>query len=144
MITITREIQFDAGHCLKQHHGHCQNLHGHRYRLLVSIALDDGKVQNKGSSDGMVMDFAFLKEIMMREVHEKFDHKFIIEDTDERVADIYNMQPDATVILFFTPTVENLAFEIWKTMKNHLPKDVKLIKVTLYETPNNFAEVYGE
>lgn len=143
MITITREIQFDAGHCLKNHEGHCHNLHGHRYKLLVSVALDQGDTQNSGSSDGMVVDFSFLKRILMEEVHDRFDHKFLIELKDPRTEQILKMQKDETVVLAFPPTVEMLASYIHSLIQGVIPEFVTLKKVTLYETPNNFAEVTG-
>ena len=54
---ITRGISIDAGHRVPHHHSKCRNIHGHRYEIQ---AVCRGPLQNSGSQQGMVLDFAFL------------------------------------------------------------------------------------
>lgn len=132
--TITREIQIDMGHRVPQHHSHCRNLHGHRYRILATVV---GPLIERGSQEGMVMDFGFLKQAMMKEIHERFDHKLCLCRKDIVLYSIVNPHTinngkssleetlkqtlwvpllgtdnTAVVVIEEVPTAENLA-RIW-------------------------------
>src|SRR5690606_23818764 len=80
-MNITRRIIFHAGHMLKDDNSKCYHPHGHEYVLECTIS---GEIQKQGAENGMVMNFGSLKEIMMKEVHDHVDHKFIIEANDPR------------------------------------------------------------
>src|SRR4051812_9687285 len=69
--TATREIGIDMGHRVTNHGSKCRNVHGHRYTIEATIT---GDLIPDGASEGMVMDFSFLKEEMMREIDEYCDH----------------------------------------------------------------------
>lgn len=71
----TRQIGIDAGHRVTNHESKCQNLHGHRYTISAEI---EGCLQESGSSEGMVMDFGFLKTVMMQEIDAPCDHGMIL------------------------------------------------------------------
>ena len=71
MTTVTKTVKFDAAHILTNHEGLCKNLHGHTYRVDVSVAQDDGV------GGDMVIDFKDLKRIASEVVCERFDHAFI-------------------------------------------------------------------
>ena len=77
MITVTKTVRFDAAHVLTNHKGLCKNLHGHTYRVDVSLA------QAEGDQSDMVMDFKDIKTIANEVICEKFDHAFIYNTTSE-------------------------------------------------------------
>lgn len=76
-ISVTKIFKFDAAHFLPEHSGKCADLHGHTYRLEVTVARKDGGLVAEGSSAGMVIDFGDLKAIVQREIIEKVDHKML-------------------------------------------------------------------
>jgi 6-pyruvoyltetrahydropterin/6-carboxytetrahydropterin synthase len=141
---ITRRLEFDAGHRIPNHNSQCKHLHGHRY--AIEITLSGEVIKAAGVSDeGMVMDFSDVKRIAKEQVVDAWDHAFLVYRGDKTVMDfLATMQNHKTVILDVIPTVENLAlvaFDILvgayrDTYGNHL----RLERVRLYETPNNWAD----
>jgi 6-pyruvoyltetrahydropterin/6-carboxytetrahydropterin synthase len=106
MITVTKTIRFDAAHVLTNHQGLCKNLHGHTYRVDVSVAQGDGDTRD------MVIDFKDLKRIASEVVCERFDHAFIYntESAGEReIAAVVEKNGMRTVAIPFRSTAENLA-----------------------------------
>ena len=75
MFAIRRSIEIDAGHRVPGHAGKCKNLHGHRYRFEVLVA-------GSARPDGMVLDFGFLKDLMVECVDAPFDHGLVIWEGD--------------------------------------------------------------
>jgi 6-pyruvoyltetrahydropterin/6-carboxytetrahydropterin synthase len=141
---ITRRLEFDAGHRIPNHNSQCKHLHGHRYAIEITLSGDI--IANEGQSEqGMVMDFADVKRIARERLVDGWDHAFLAYRGDSAVCDFLASMPNhRTVILDVVPTAENLAqvaFSILEpayqdTYGNHL----RLEKVRLYETPNNWAE----
>lgn len=107
-------FHFAASHFLTKYHGKCENLHGHNYKLIITIA---GEVQE----DGMVMDFKIIKQIVNEEVIDVIDHTHLNDRLDN-------------------PSAENLAVWIWDKLKDKLP----LEKIAIYETEDYVAEYRGE
>lgn len=139
-IIITRRIVFHAGHMLKDDKSKCYNPHGHEYVLDCSII---GPIQEEGEESGMVMNFGSLKELMMRKIHDVYDHKFIIETSDPRKSDfIKAVGFDGIRIHTFAPTAENLACFFSFQIDEELTKGVRVHKVRLQETLNCWAEYY--
>ena len=147
MQTITRKLEFDAGHRIPDHRSQCRNLHGHRY--VLEITLQGELVETEGAPDrGMVMDFADVKALAMEHLVNKWDHAFIVYARDEVVRSFLEKMADhKTVVLERIPTVENLAAEAFRILSevynDHYGVDLKLKRVRLYETPNCWADVEG-
>lgn len=74
-VSATREIGIDAGHRVTNHGSKCRNLHGHRYTVQATVI---GPPFEAGESEGMVLDFGFLKEEMVREIDAPCDHGLIL------------------------------------------------------------------
>ncbi len=141
MISITRKIVFHAGHMLKDDLSKCYNPHGHEYVLECTI---NGDVQDTGSEAGMIMHFGILKEIMMAEVHDVFDHKFIIDASDPRAEAFSNaVGIDALVVMICPPTAENLVSDFAQRITNKLLSPTWIKKLRLYETCNCWADYEG-
>jgi 6-pyruvoyltetrahydropterin/6-carboxytetrahydropterin synthase len=141
---ITRRLEFDAGHRIPNHNSQCRHLHGHRYAIEITLS---GKVITAEgvSEQGMVMDFSDVKRIAKERVVDAWDHAFLVYRGDTTVLDFLNTIPNhKTIILDVVPTAENLAkcaFELLDSAyRNTFGNELKLARVRLYETPNNWAD----
>lgn len=144
-ISITRRLEFDAGHRIPSHGGQCRNLHGHRYQLEVTLT---GQVLHRAgaSDDGMILDFGDIKSLAQEHLVSKWDHAFLIHRGDTALLNFLNsMENHKTVVLDDIPTVENLvqaAFAILAPVfRDCFGHHLQLSRVVLYETPNCWAEV---
>ncbi|WP_338761870.1 6-carboxytetrahydropterin synthase QueD [Massilia sp. METH4] len=145
MLTITRKLEFDAGHRIPDHKSQCRNLHGHRYTL--EITLTGEVISAEGNSDnGMIMDFSDVKALAKEHLVDVWDHAFLVYDKDNAVMEFLASLPNhKTVVIDRIPTVENLAavaFGILKAAyKDRYGTGLKLHKLVLHETPNCWAEI---
>lgn len=147
MLTITRKLEFDAGHRIPDHKSQCRNLHGHRYTLEITLA---GEVidQDGQSDNGMIMDFSDIKALAKEHLVDVWDHAFLVYEKDVAVKQFLESLPDhKTVVLNRIPTVENLAriaFDILKQVyRDRYGTGLTLNKIKLHETPNCWAEIDG-
>lgn len=132
MYLITSESSFDAAHFLTNYEGKCKNIHGHRWRVVVTIK---GELTN-----GMLVDFGdFKKDI--KDLCDYFDHSFIVEkgSLDKKLFDLLNKQFVLRVVEFRT-TAENFSKYIFEEMS----KKYSVKEVCVYETPNNCARYVCE
>ena len=145
MLTITRKLEFDAGHRIPDHKSQCRNLHGHRYTL--EITLTGQVIDHDGQTDnGMIMDFSDVKALAKENLVDLWDHAFLVYEKDTQVKEFLQSLPDhKTVVLNRVPTVENLAqiaFDILKTVyTDRYSTGLSLSRIKLFETPNCWAEV---
>ena len=145
MLTITRKLEFDAGHRIPNHRSECRNIHGHRYVMHITLL---GEVQKKkgASSEGMLMDFSDVKRLAETHLISHWDHAFLVYKQDTAVRQFLDSLPGhKTVVLDRIPTVENLAQIAFDTLKDvyetHYEAALILQSIKLYETPNTWAEV---
>lgn len=142
---ITRRLEFDAGHRIPNHNSQCKHLHGHRYAIEITLTGD--VVTTEGASDqGMVMDFSDVKRIAKERVVDAWDHAFLVYRGDQVVLDfLQTLSGHKTVVLDVIPTAENLArvaFDLLaEPYHSTYGKQLKLSRVRLYETPNNWADI---
>jgi 6-pyruvoyltetrahydropterin/6-carboxytetrahydropterin synthase len=145
MITITRKLEFDAGHRIPDHKSQCRNLHGHRYTLEITLV--GAVIEEEGSSDnGMIMDFSDIKALAKQYLVDVWDHAFLVYEKDATVRGFLESLPEhKTVIIDRIPTVENLAqtaFNILKAVyQDRYGTGLHLQKLVLHETPNCWAEI---
>ena len=102
---VTRSIGIDAGHRIMTHGSKCKHLHGHRYTIEATCEAIEGQLHEEGEQTGMVLDFGFLKEEMLKNIDEPCDHGLILSIQDEKVLEM------------FAP--ENQDFSTWLTGKKH-------------------------
>lgn len=145
MLTITRKLEFDAGHRIPDHKSQCRNLHGHRYTIEITLV---GKVieQDGNSDNGMIMDFSDVKTLAKQHLVDVWDHAFLVYEKDHAVREFLTSLPGhKTVIISKIPTVENLAqtaFDILKAAyRDRYGTGLHLHKLVLHETPNCWAEI---
>lgn len=147
---ITKEIEIDMAHRVCFHKSKCRNLHGHRYKIEVWV--DDKVIDTHWASDyGMVIDFSDLKQIMIEELDERFDHGAVFYAQDPYRQDLESMirlgdqNPDKLHFVDFMPTAENLANYWFQLLfKPLLDKNIKLAHVKVWETPTSTALVTSE
>ena len=123
-VRTTKIFTFDAAHFLPGHEGKCAQMHGHTYRLEVTVERKDGGVATGGPEDGMVIDFGRLSALIKDRVVDKLDHK-VLNDCFP-----------------FRPTSENMARHIFIELSAILAnEDVNVVRVVLWETPTSYVEV---
>lgn len=143
-ISITRRLEFDAGHRLATHQGQCRNVHGHRYAIEITLSGD--LVNEQGAADdGMVMDFADIKTVAREKLVDLWDHAFLVHRGDKVMVDfLAAIQGHKTVVLDVVPTAENLAAVAFVILKDayhdRFGHTLTLLRVRLYETPNCWAD----
>jgi 6-pyruvoyltetrahydropterin/6-carboxytetrahydropterin synthase len=138
MIRITKEFKFEMAHALHGYDGLCKNIHGHSYKLFVTVK---GKIKNdKGNpKDGMVLDFDVLKSIVKPEIINKYDHSLVLNANSPH-SEIDLSAFEKVFFLPFQPTSENLVTDFALKIKSKLPQEIELYKVVLSETATSFAE----
>ena len=138
MIRITKEFKFEMAHALHGYDGLCKNIHGHSYKLWVTIR---GKVLKEKShkKDGMVMDFDILKNIVTPEIINKYDHSLVLNANSPH-SEIDLSAFEKVFFLPYQPTSENLVADFANSILSNLPDGVNLYKIILSETATSFAE----
>ena len=125
-------------HALYGYDGLCKNIHGHSYRLWVTLrgpVLDE----HGHEKDGMVLDFGLLKRLVKPHIIDKYDHSFVLNANSSH-ANIDLSAFEKVYLLPYQPTSENLVNDFVSIIKNQLPDNIELYKVVLSETANSFAE----
>ena len=139
MIVATRRYEIDMGHMLPTHLGKCFHAHGHRYVIEADVTTDQGLDRPGAPDDGMVMDFAVIKQVMA-DVLEQYDHRFLICVADPEYITMTSMVGRGVIAVPYIPTAENLASywadEIGDELSNH---NAELVELRVWETPNACA-----
>jgi len=143
LIRVTKEFPFEMSHVLWNYDGPCKNVHGHSYRLFVTIAGSPAEnIENP--KNGMVMDFSDLKTIVRKEIIDLFDHSVVLSNQiDRQKAETFKTLFGNTVLVNYQPTCENLVADFAARIAPQLPAGVKLHSLKLYETATSFAEWYA-
>ncbi|HLP74440.1 MAG TPA: 6-carboxytetrahydropterin synthase [Bacteroidales bacterium] len=143
VIRVTKEFHFEMGHVLWNYDGPCRNVHGHSYRLYVTVS----GVPSDNPSDpknGMVMDFTVLKRIVRKEITEVFDHSVVLNSRhDNARLDSLKSLLGNVVLVDYQPTCENLVADFAGRIAIKLPEGVKLFSLKLYETATSYAEWFA-
>ncbi|HUV01694.1 MAG TPA: 6-carboxytetrahydropterin synthase [Bacteroidales bacterium] len=143
VIRVTREFSFEMAHALMNYDGPCRNVHGHSYRLFVTIR--GNPVNDRDNpKNGMVMDFSDIKKIIKKEIISVFDHSLIVgKDYDEEKMKVFKSMFDNVILADYQPTCENLVADFAVKITKKLPPEVKLHSLRLYETANSFTEWFA-
>jgi 6-pyruvoyltetrahydropterin/6-carboxytetrahydropterin synthase len=143
VIRVTKEFSFEMAHALLNYDGPCRNVHGHSYRLFVTISgvpVDEPE----NPKVGMVIDFTDLKGIVKREIVNIFDHAVVVSNRfDKEKMEMFTKMFGNTVLVDYQPTCENLVSDFAARIIRHLPRGIKLHSLKLYETATSFAEWYA-
>jgi 6-pyruvoyltetrahydropterin/6-carboxytetrahydropterin synthase len=142
-IRITKEFTFEMAHALWNYDGACKNIHGHSYKLLVTIS--GSPIDDKDNTKfGMVMDFKDLKSIVNKHITSILDHSLVVykEAEGESLESVKKMY-EKVLVFDFQPTCENLVIYIANTVIPELPQGLTLHSLKLYETATSYAEWYA-
>ncbi len=144
LIRITKEFKFEMAHALKNYDGLCRNIHGHSYRLVVTVA--GFPVTDVNSPKlGMVMDFGDLKRIVKEVVVDKFDHALVInKNEDAGYIESLKKYNKRLILVDYQPTSELMITDFAERIKEKLPGGIKLKYLKLHETVTSYAEWYAD
>lgn len=143
VIRVTKEFHFEMAHVLWNYDGPCRNVHGHSYRLFVTIA---GSPSDDPSNpkNGMVIDFTEIKRIVRKEILGIFDHAVVINrNFDDGKLEKISALMGNVVAVDYQPTCENLVADFAARIGLQLPTLIKLHSLKLYETATSYAEWYA-
>ncbi|MGM5630429.1 6-carboxytetrahydropterin synthase [Apibacter raozihei] len=141
MIRLTKIFTFETAHALWGYDGKCKNVHGHSYKLYVTIKgnpIDD--IHN--SKNGMVMDFGDLKVIVNELIVDPFDHAILLNSNSEhkRLGDTLIKEGHKVIFTDYQPTCENMLSDFALKIQSRLPQGIILAKLKLYETETSYGE----
>jgi 6-pyruvoyltetrahydropterin/6-carboxytetrahydropterin synthase len=143
IIRVTKEFSFEMAHALWNYDGPCRNVHGHSYRLFVTLYGMPLK-EPDNPKNGMVIDFTDLKEIVRKEIVDVFDHSVVVSRYfDKEKKDMFSALFGNTVLVDYQPTCENLVSDFAGRISRLLPAGIKLHSLKLYETATSYAEWYA-
>jgi 6-pyruvoyltetrahydropterin/6-carboxytetrahydropterin synthase len=143
-IRITKQFSFETGHALYGYDGKCRNVHGHSYKLSVTV-IGSPIGDTTHVKLGMVIDFGDLKKIVKEEIVDRFDHATVfnkntphIELAKELIERGHNV-----ILADYQPTSENMVIDFAAKITARLPKNILLHSLKLQETDSSFAEWYA-
>jgi 6-pyruvoyltetrahydropterin/6-carboxytetrahydropterin synthase len=142
-IRVTKQFGFEMSHALLNYDGLCRNIHGHSYKLQLTVSGEPAN-QPGNAKDGMVIDFSNLKKIIQENIDSKLDHSLMINqnaptDKLETLGQMYERHH----VVPFQPTSENMVVYIAEKVKLLLPEHLELFSVRLFETGSSFAEWFA-
>ena len=143
-IRITKQFNFETGHALYGYDGKCKNVHGHSYKLSVTVS-GSPITDNSNVKFGMVIDFSDLKKIVKEEIVDIFDHATVFNQNTPHIELAKELQArDHHVILVdYQPTSEMMVIDFAAKIKSRLPKNIDLFSLRLQETDTSFAEWFA-
>ncbi|MBQ7544067.1 MAG: 6-carboxytetrahydropterin synthase QueD [Synergistaceae bacterium] len=113
---LSKDFTFDAAHNLVHYHGKCERLHGHTYRLRVTL-------EGQPDAEGMIMDFIELKQIVKEKVLSRLDHAYINDILPQ-------------------PSAENIAVWVWRELAESVKREnCGLYEVSVWETASSCVTV---
>ena len=142
-IRLTKEFSFESAHALDGYDGLCREIHGHSYRLFVTVMGEPSTTENDPKL-GMVMDFGDLKRIVNSEIVDRLDHSFVLRDSEQNVElqEMLGAKFKKVVLVDYQPTCENMLADFAERLLRALPTKVELHSLRLHETATSYAEWY--
>lgn len=143
-IRITKQFNFETGHALYGYDGACKNVHGHSYKLSVTVI--GSPIEDRSHVKfGMVIDFSDLKKIVKEEIVNRFDHATVFNETTPHIelAKELKQRGHDVILVDYQPTSENMVIDFASKIKNRLPDSIKLHSLRLQETETSFAEWFA-
>jgi len=143
-IRITKQFNFETGHALYGYDGKCRNVHGHSYKLSVTVAGTPISDKNHVKF-GMVIDFSDLKKIVKEEIVDVFDHATVFNKNTPHVelAKELSDRGHHVILVDYQPTSEMMIIDFAEKITSRLPKNINLFSLKLQETETSFAEWFA-
>ena len=142
-IRITKRFTFESAHAINGYDGLCKNIHGHSYKLNVTV-IGTPISNTQDSKCGMIIDFSDLKKIVQEEIVLPFDHATVLNCNSPHkiMADELEDKGNKIIRVNFQPTCEMLVIDFAEKIKKKLPKNISLHSLKLIETATAYAEWY--
>ena len=143
-IRITKQFNFETGHALYGYDGKCKNVHGHSYKLSVTV-IGTPISDTNNVKYGMVIDFKDLKDIVESEIVDVFDHATVFNKNTPHVELAHELETrgHSVILVDYQPTSEMMIIDFAKKIKARLPKSIALHSLKLRETGTSHAEWYA-
>ncbi len=144
-IRVTKSFNFETAHALYGYDGKCKNIHGHSYKLFVTVKgvpIQD----NSNPKFGMVIDFGDIKKIVRTEVVDRFDHAILLNVNSPHRELGENLIKEGHKVIFteYQPSCENMLIDMVGLIRPHLDSTVELQSIRLHETETSYAEWLAE
>lgn len=143
-VRITKQFSFETGHALYGYDGKCRNVHGHSYKLSVTV-IGTPISDTNNVKFGMVIDFGDLKKIVKEEIVNIFDHATVFNKNTPHIELAKELEDRGHNVLLvdYQPTSEMMIIDFSEKIKKRLPKNIQLHSLKLRETDSSFAEWYA-
>jgi len=143
-IRITKQFNFETGHALYGYDGKCRNVHGHSYKLSVTV-MGRPITDTSHVKLGMVIDFGDLKKIVKEEIVDQFDHATVFNKNTPHVELAKELldRGHNVILADYQPTSENMVIDFASKIGARLPENIRLHSLKLQETETSFAEWFA-
>lgn len=143
-IRITKQFNFETGHALYGYDGKCKNVHGHSYKLFVTV-IGRPFSDPKNVKCGMVIDFKDLKEIVESEIVDVFDHATVFNKNTPHIELARELEKRGhnVILVDYQPTSEMMVIDFAQKIMKRLPVNIELHSLKLKETETSYAEWYA-
>ena len=144
-IRITKQFSFETGHALYGYDGKCRNVHGHSYKLSVTV-IGNPIEDSSHVKFGMVIDFSDLKKIVKEEIVDVFDHATVFNKNTPHVelAKELSQRGHNVLLVDYQPTSEMMVIDFAEKIKARLPERITLHSLKLQETETSYAEWFAD
>lgn len=131
-------------HALEGYDGACSQIHGHSYRLFVTV-IGNPVCNESDPKNGMVMDFGVLKKIVRHTIIDRYDHTMVVRKTEANaiVTDALKCHYQRIEIVDYQPTCENMISQFAHDIASQLPMGVELFSLKMHETATSYAEWFA-
>lgn len=143
-IRITKQFDFETGHALYGYDGKCKNVHGHSYKLSVTV-IGHPISDSNHVKFGMVIDFSDLKKIVSTEIVDQFDHATVFNKNTPHIelAAELDKRGHTIILVDYQPTSEMMLVDFAERIKKRLPENIQLHCLKLQETGSSHAEWFA-
>ena len=143
-IRITKQFSFETGHALYGYDGKCRNVHGHSYKLNVTV-IGQPISDTTHVKLGMVIDFSDLKVIVKNKIVDVFDHATVFNKNTPHVELAKELADRGHDVLLvdYQPTSEMMIIDFANVIKQELPSHIKLHSLKLQETDSCYAQWFA-
>ena len=145
VIRLTKEFSFEAAHALNGYDGPCREIHGHSYKLFVTVK-GCPSTQTDDPKCGMVIDFGILKRVVNEVVISRYDHALVLQNNpeDEALRSMLKQRFGNVITVDYRPTCENMLPDFAAQIAERLPEGITLHALRLHETATSYAEWFAE
>ncbi|WP_343743952.1 6-carboxytetrahydropterin synthase [Chitinophaga sp.] len=138
MLQLTKIFSFETAHALHEYNGKCKNIHGHSYKLHVTVR-GQNHSEDYLPAPGILMDFKVIKELVQQTIVQHFDHRLVLSAAYMQAHPGCSTQENLWV-WDMEPSAENMVLYMQRALRAVLPGEVVLAGLRLYETSDSYAE----